>query len=68
LRQAAGDSETARRLLDQASEIFRTLGTLDEPSRIEVGLAAVTYDATAVLHNRGRRRPPLAEGGRHSTT
>jgi tetratricopeptide (TPR) repeat protein len=68
LRQAAGDAETARRLLDQASEIFRALGTLDEPSRIDVGLAALTYDATDIPHNRGRRRPPLAEGGRHSTT
>jgi class 3 adenylate cyclase/tetratricopeptide (TPR) repeat protein len=41
LRQAAGDLTTARQLLDQADAIFRKLGTLDEPVRVEAGRAAL---------------------------
>ena len=41
LRQAAGDSGTARRLLDQAHAIFQALRTLDETARVEVALRAL---------------------------
>src|SRR5277367_3309836 len=41
LRQAAGDTTTARQLLDDASMIFRELGTRDEPARIEAAVAAL---------------------------
>jgi hypothetical protein len=41
LRQAAGDLTTARQLLDQAEAIFRKLGTLDEPARVEAARVAL---------------------------
>jgi len=41
VRQRIGDAETARRLLDQAFEIFQALGTRDEPVRVEAALAAL---------------------------
>ena len=41
LRQSAGDVATARALLDRARAVFRELGTLDEPARVEAGLAAL---------------------------
>jgi class 3 adenylate cyclase/tetratricopeptide (TPR) repeat protein len=41
LRQAAEDLTTARQLLDQADAIFRKLGTLDEPARVEAARAAL---------------------------
>jgi class 3 adenylate cyclase/tetratricopeptide (TPR) repeat protein len=41
LRQAAGDLTSARRLLDQAAAIFRLLGTLDEPARVEAARIAL---------------------------
>jgi class 3 adenylate cyclase/tetratricopeptide (TPR) repeat protein len=41
LRQAAGDLITAQQLLDQATAIFRELGTLDEPARVEAARAAL---------------------------
>ena len=41
LRQSAGDVATARALLDRARAIFRELGTLDEPARVEAALAAL---------------------------
>jgi len=53
LRQRAGDVATARQLLHQANAIFRALGTLDEPIRVEAALAAL---------DRGER-VRLLEGG-----
>jgi len=41
LRQRAGDVVTARELLQQAFAIFRSLGTLDEPIRVEAALGAL---------------------------
>src|SRR5262249_1482979 len=41
LRQTAGDVATARALLDRAYAIFRELGTLDEPARVEAARAAL---------------------------
>jgi hypothetical protein len=41
LRQGAEDLGTARSLLNQASAIFQTLGTRDEPARVETALAAL---------------------------
>ena len=41
LRQAAGDTATARQLLDDASMIFRELGTRGEPARVGAALAAL---------------------------
>jgi class 3 adenylate cyclase/tetratricopeptide (TPR) repeat protein len=41
LRQTAGDSPAAHRLLDEAQAIFTTLGTLDEPARVEAARAAL---------------------------
>jgi len=39
LRQTAGDLATAHQLLDQAEAIFRELGTIDEPARVEAARA-----------------------------
>jgi hypothetical protein len=41
LRQAAGDADTAGQLLDEAAAIFRELGTLDQPARVEAARAAL---------------------------
>jgi class 3 adenylate cyclase/tetratricopeptide (TPR) repeat protein len=41
LRQTAGDVRVARQLLDQASEIFEELGTLDEPARVKAAGGAL---------------------------
>jgi tetratricopeptide (TPR) repeat protein len=41
LRQAAGDVATARQLLNQAATIFQSIGTLDEPVRVETALSAL---------------------------
>jgi len=41
LRQAAGDVATARALLGQAQAIFKALGTVDEPARVEAARAAL---------------------------
>jgi hypothetical protein len=41
LRQGAGDLITAQQLLDEAEAIFRELGTLDEPARVEAARAAL---------------------------
>src|SRR5205823_5125316 len=41
LRQAAGDIAAARQLLVQAQAIFRALGTLDEPARVEAATTAL---------------------------
>ena len=49
LRQTAGDVTTARALLDRASAIFRELGTLDEPARVEAARAALDRGAPIAL-------------------
>jgi len=49
LRQANGDLTTARRLLDEADAIFQTLGTLDEPARVERARAALDRGASIGL-------------------
>jgi len=49
LRQRAGDVATARALLDRARAIFRELGTLDEPTRVEAGLADLDRGAPIAL-------------------
>jgi len=49
LRQGAGDVATARGLLDQASVIFHSLGTLDEPARVETALTALDRGAPIPL-------------------
>jgi class 3 adenylate cyclase/tetratricopeptide (TPR) repeat protein len=54
LRQSAGDIDTARRLLKRAGATFQGLGTLDEPARVEVAIAAL---------DRGSPIPLLAETG-----
>ena len=41
LRQAAGDTATARQLLDKAERISQALGTLDEPARVAAARAAL---------------------------
>ena len=41
LRQRAGDVATTRQLLNQAATIFQSLGTLDEPIRVEAALSAL---------------------------
>jgi hypothetical protein len=41
LRQVAEDVATARDPLDQASAIFQTLATRDEPARVETALTAL---------------------------
>jgi hypothetical protein len=41
LRQRAEDVTTARQLLHQAHAIFRALGTIGEPIRVEAALAAL---------------------------
>ena len=41
LRQVAEGVATARHPLDQASAIFQTLGTRDEPALVETALAAL---------------------------
>jgi len=53
LRQAAGEVATASDLLDKAAAIFRTLGTLDEPGRVEAARTAL---------DRGSRMPLSAVG------
>jgi hypothetical protein len=49
LRQAAGDITTARQLLDEAETIFRGLGTLDEPARVEAARAALDRSSAISL-------------------
>jgi class 3 adenylate cyclase/tetratricopeptide (TPR) repeat protein len=53
LRQAAGDTVAARQLLHEGHAIFCTLGTLDEPARVEAALAALEG---------GKPIPLLADG------
>ena len=49
LRQALGDTTMARQLLEQAGAIFRTLGTLGEPERVEAALAALETNSEIQL-------------------
>jgi class 3 adenylate cyclase/tetratricopeptide (TPR) repeat protein len=49
LRQAAGDLATARKLLDEAHQIFNVLRTLDEPARVETARAALDSGAAIDL-------------------
>jgi len=49
LRQTAGDVATARALLDRAYAIYRELGTLDEPVRVEAARAALDRGAPIAL-------------------
>jgi hypothetical protein len=44
LCQAAKDLTGARGLLDEATTIFKSLGTVDEPSRVEAARAALDRD------------------------
>jgi hypothetical protein len=53
LRQSAGDVATARALLDRARAIFHELGTLDEPTRVEAGLADLDRGAPIALFASG---------------
>jgi class 3 adenylate cyclase/tetratricopeptide (TPR) repeat protein len=49
LRQSLGDDAEARRLLERADAIFRALGTLDEPLRVEAALATLNLGARIPL-------------------
>ena len=49
LRQRAGDTTEARRLLKRASTLFGELGTLDEPARVEAALAALDRGSPIAL-------------------
>jgi tetratricopeptide (TPR) repeat protein len=63
LHQAAGDTATARQLLDDASTIFRDLGTRGEPARIEAALAALDGDfPILLLDNLDIQFPPRLGG------
>jgi tetratricopeptide (TPR) repeat protein len=53
LRQAAGDVNTARQLLDEAAAILRELGTLDEPARVEAARAALARGSPIALSAAG---------------
>jgi len=56
LRQAAGDIATARQLLDRAGAIFATLGTLDEPARVDAARAALARGIPIPLLRQGAWR------------
>ena len=63
LRQTAGDVATARKLLDQADAIFRALGTLDEPARVEAVRAALDRGAPIrLLDNLDIQIPAVRRG------
>jgi tetratricopeptide (TPR) repeat protein len=49
LRQKAGDTMGARRLLERASALFGELGTLDESARVEAALAALDRGSPIAL-------------------
>jgi hypothetical protein len=46
-RRSAGDQTGARQLLERALALFATLGTLDEPSRVRLALAALDQRPSA---------------------
>jgi hypothetical protein len=49
LLQKDGDVAMARQLLERADAIFRALGTLDEPVRVEAARAALHHGAAIPL-------------------
>jgi hypothetical protein len=49
LKQRAGHPAEARRLLQLALSVFRDLGTLDEPTRVEAALAALDQGSSIPL-------------------
>jgi hypothetical protein len=59
LRQVAGDFAAAGQLLDQAGAIFRELGTLDEPARVEAARAALDRGSPIRLLAGGVTAPRL---------
>ncbi len=59
LRQVAGDFAAAGQLLDQAGAIFRELGTLDEPARVEAARAALDRGSPIGLLAGGVTAPRL---------
>ena len=63
LRQCAGDAAGARQLLDQAQAIFRALGTLDEPARVEASLMALDRGGQIPLLDAGHGGIPLTPLG-----
>jgi hypothetical protein len=69
LRKAAGDVATAQQLLQHAGEIFRELDALDDPSRVEAALAALTDHAGQAPKGRGSLdRSRSSEDGRRTET
>ena len=71
LRQAAGDLAKARQLLDQAAAIFRELGTLDEPTRVEAACAELDRGSPiSLLGGAGKATgtPDLGTGNRENVT
>jgi tetratricopeptide (TPR) repeat protein len=65
LRQRAGDNVMARQLLERARALFRELGTLDEPARVESAVAALDSGAPIPLlagraGDRRNRKPPAS--------
>jgi tetratricopeptide (TPR) repeat protein len=56
LRQRVGDTMEARRFLERASALFRELGTLDEPARVEAALAALDRGSPIALLAEAARR------------
>ena len=57
------DLTTARRLLDEAGEIFQALGTLDEQARVEAARAALDRGSPMrLLDNLDIRILALREG------
>jgi class 3 adenylate cyclase/tetratricopeptide (TPR) repeat protein len=65
LRQRAGDDAMARQLLDRARALFRELGTLDEPARVDAAVAALDSGTPIPLlagaaGDRRNRKPPAS--------
>jgi class 3 adenylate cyclase/tetratricopeptide (TPR) repeat protein len=65
LRQRAGDNVMARQLLERTRALFRELGTLDEPARVDAAVAALDSGAPIPLlagraGDRRNRKPPAS--------